>query len=64
MIDDIYLKTLAMHIAGGLLAGQADSNRYIDTPGITKSEHLANDVFKYADEIMKRFNKLDKEKEK
>lgn len=62
-ISNLYMKTLVMHIAQGLLAGQTD-HRYIDTPGTTKAEHLANDVFKYTDEIMKRFDKLDKEEKK
>ena len=48
-----------MHITEGLLAGQTQDYRYINRPGQTKEEHLAQDAFNYADKIMERFNKLD-----
>lgn len=57
-MDDIYLKTLIMHIAEGLLASQSQDFKYIDTPEKKKEEMLADDCFKYANELMKRFKAL------
>ena len=48
-----------MHITEGLLAGQTQDHRYINRPGQTKEQHLCEDAFNYAEEIMNRFNKLD-----
>lgn len=59
MINDIFYKTLVMHITEGLLAGQTQDHRYINRPGQTKEQHLCEDAFNYAEEIMNRFNKLD-----
>lgn len=63
-INDIYYKTLIMHLGAGLLASQTSDRKYIDTPGLKKEEHFTNDVFKYSDEIMKRFDFLDKKENK
>jgi len=58
-MDSFLFNSLVMHIAQGLLAGQGPDRRYIDHPGKKKEELLADDVFKYSNEIMKRL----KEKE-
>lgn len=56
-MDDIYFKTLVMHIAQGLLSGQASDRtlRYFDSPDMKKEVQLANDAFLYAKAIMNKF---------
>jgi hypothetical protein len=59
-VDNIFYKTLVMHISQGVLAAQDRDNRFINTPGKSKESHFADQVFAYANEVMKRFDELDK----
>ena len=63
-VNNLFFKTLVMHVAGGILSAQANPDyKFIDSTEKKKEEHFADQVMLFSSALMKRLEKLDRENE-